>query len=77
MSALKKDANSGRVLFLDSEENDITAEEFLQFMKEGFVPVIKTVNDNGVQFAISGYAVNTVSGVVTVGSITLSPASAE
>ena len=71
MSTLKKDVQHGRVLFLDSEKNDITAEEFLQFMKEGFVPVIKTESENQVQFEMSGYSVNAETGAVTVSDITL------
>lgn len=71
MSTLKKDVQHGRVLFLDSEKNDISAEEFLQFMKEGFVPVIKTESENQVQFEMSGYSVNAETGAVTVSDITL------
>lgn len=42
MSTLKKDVQTGRLLIIDlNNPPDITAEEFMQYIHEGFVPVVK------------------------------------
>ena len=75
MSTLKKDVQTGRLLIIDKDNPpDITAEELLQYIHEGFVPVIKTdsgneVHGNEVQFDISGYSVNAETGEVLISTI--------
>ena len=59
MAKLKHDATVGRLLIIDVDNPpDITAEEFMQYVKEGFVPVLMQVavdNEMSTRPASYGY----------------------
>ena len=65
MSTLKKDVQTGRLLIIDaSNPPDITAEEFLQYMHEGFVPCARIYDSNGIIFSLLHYGPGPIPGSI-------------
>ena len=83
MAVLKHDATVGRLLFIDKNNKpDLTAEEFLKYMDEGFVPVVRETQKANSYFNVylttASYKINLSTGVVSLteidGTIEFQPA---
>jgi hypothetical protein len=71
MEALRNDVQTGRLFIIDVDNPpEITAEEFLQYVHEGFVPVTKTVDAGTTTFTLSAFTVNASTHAVAIAGIT-------
>lgn len=73
-SNIKHDASICRILLIDiNNPPDLTAEEFLSYINEGFIPVVseKPQNDPGALYEFANWSVNHY-GVVGFSGYTIS-----
>lgn len=66
----RKDTQTGRLVFIPASGCDLTAEQFLSYMNEGFCPVIVDTT-SGVSFAFGSYTVSAEAVVIKNGNTTL------
>ena len=59
----RRAVQTGRILYLPTDKCELTAEEFLSYFDEGFVPVIRETTESGEVFSFGSFK-ETADGVV-------------